>query len=149
MRKQSNLRKEFRKFKNKDYYNDLISDEFRLLPFNFRRLKSGNELLINFISDYLIVPNGTVKKILNKRASLIEKDLYNDLLSNNFIHESNDIKNLEVLANRLRTKKTQTLSFASLHIFVITLRCEHTCQYCQVSRVSQSKNHTFLEGGFG
>ena len=27
-----------------------------------------------------------------------------------------------------------------LHIFVVTLRCEHTCRYCQVSRQSAAKN---------
>ena len=139
MSKQSSLRKEFRKFKDRKYYDDITSDEFILLPFNFRRLKSGNELLINFIGDFLIVPNGTVNKVIEKKASLINKDLYYNLLSKNFIHESSEVKNLEVLANRLRTKKSQTLSFASLHIFVITLRCDHTCQYCQVSRVSQNK----------
>ena len=27
-----------------------------------------------------------------------------------------------------------------LHIFVVTLRCEHTCRYCQVSRQSAAKS---------
>ena len=28
----------------------------------------------------------------------------------------------------------------AMHIFVVTLRCEHTCRYCQVSRQSSAKN---------
>lgn len=140
MRVQSKLRKEFRKFKNEEFYTD--SDvKFWLLPFNFRRLDSGKELLINFLGEFLITPKGTINLILKKNKTLFKdkESLYFDLISNNFIHESEQIKNLEVLANRYRTKKSNALNFASLHIFVITLRCEHTCQYCQVSRVSENK----------
>ena len=136
--KQSSLRKEFRSFKDSEFYND-SNGNFSLLPFNFRRLDSGKELLINFLGDFIIAPKGTVQKITKKDPYILDDDLYLELISNNFIHESEEIKNIELLANRYRTKKSQTLHFASLHIFVITLRCEHTCQYCQVSRVSQNK----------
>ena len=138
MRKQSRLRKEFRQFKSPSFYED-SKNKFNLLPFNFHRLNSGNELLINFLGDFLIVEKGSIEKILKKDRSLLQSDVYFDLLSNNFIHDSAEVKNLELLANRLRAKKSHVLHFASLHIFVITLRCEHTCQYCQVSRVSQNK----------
>ena len=37
------------------------------------------------------------------------------------------------------TKKDHFDSGISLHIFVLTLRCDHTCKYCQVSRVNDSK----------
>ncbi|HEX8902823.1 His-Xaa-Ser system radical SAM maturase HxsB [Vitreimonas sp.] len=33
-----------------------------------------------------------------------------------------------------RTRKAFLLEGPALHIFVITLRCDHACQYCQVSR---------------
>ena len=137
---QSKLRKEFRRFKKLEFYTD-SKEKFWLLPFNFKRLESGKELLINLLGEFLIVPQGTTELIVTKNKSSFNDNhsLYCDLLSNNFIHESKQIKNLEILANRYRTKKSNTLNFASLHIFVITLRCEHTCQYCQVSRVSQNK----------
>src|SRR5690606_15487554 len=133
------IRKEFRKFRTEDFYDDSLNSQFRLLPFNFKRLDSGKELLINMVGDFIIAPNGSVSQILKKNSSIINTDLYYDLLSNNFIHESEDVKSLELLANRLRTKKSNAFKFARLHAFVITLRCEHTCQYCQVSRVSSNK----------
>lgn len=34
------------------------------------------------------------------------------------------------------TRKSFLLEGPSLHIFVVTLRCDHSCQYCQVSRVA-------------
>jgi His-Xaa-Ser system radical SAM maturase HxsB len=43
---------------------------------------------------------------------------------------------LQILAMRLRSRMT-FLSFpTALHILVVTLRCEHSCPYCQVSRRS-------------
>ena len=35
-----------------------------------------------------------------------------------------------------RTRKAFLREDPSLHIFVVTLRCDHSCQYCQVSRAS-------------
>jgi His-Xaa-Ser system radical SAM maturase HxsB len=136
----NSLRKEFRRFKNLDYYDDLISNKFYLLPFNFRRLNSGRELIVSMVGDFLIVPNGTVKNLVNKDYQSIGENLYYDLLSNHIIHDSKEIKSLELLSNRYRAKKSNVFRFAQLHMFVITLRCDHTCQYCQVSRVSQNKD---------
>jgi uncharacterized protein len=42
----------------------------------------------------------------------------------------------ELLATKYRTRKSFLAGFTSLHIFVVSLRCEHSCHYCQVSRVS-------------
>ena len=135
----NSLRKEFRRFKDLEYFDDLTDNSFFLLPFNFRVLESGRELLINMLGDFVIAPSGTVKKLVSKNLQNIDIELYYDLLSNHIIHDSKDIKSLELLSNRYRAKKSNVFKFAQLHIFVITLRCEHTCQYCQVSRVTENK----------
>lgn len=42
-----------------------------------------------------------------------------------------------LLANAVRrTRKAFLLEGPTLHIFVVTLRCDHSCQYCQVSRAA-------------
>jgi His-Xaa-Ser system radical SAM maturase HxsB len=138
--KQSKFRKEFRKFQSVDYYSDLVESDYQLLPFNFERLDNGKEVLINMVGDYLIAPEGTVDQIVNHNLVGVNEDLKKDLIANSFVHESSSIKNLEFLANRYRTIKSFTQGFTKLHIFVISLRCEHTCQYCQVSRVSENKD---------
>jgi hypothetical protein len=38
----------------------------------------------------------------------------------------------------LRTRKAFLLEGPSLHIFVVSLRCDHSCAYCQVSRASEN-----------
>jgi His-Xaa-Ser system radical SAM maturase HxsB len=43
---------------------------------------------------------------------------------------------LELLALKTRTRYECLPSFTGLHMLVVTLRCEHSCPYCQVSRRS-------------
>ena len=46
----------------------------------------------------------------------------------------------ELLAIKLRTRMRRLPDSTGLHIFVVTLRCEHTCRYCQVSRQAAAKS---------
>jgi His-Xaa-Ser system radical SAM maturase HxsB len=41
---------------------------------------------------------------------------------------------------KLGTRMRRLPESTALHIFVLTLRCEHTCRYCQVSRRSTARN---------
>ena len=128
-----------RKFKDLTYYSN--SAQYYLLPFRIHRLNDQQEVLVNEVGDHLVVPKGTAEKIISKSLSKkTDFDLYADLSANFFISEQKVPDLLEVLATRYRTKKSFLDYFTSLHIFVISLRCEHTCHYCQVSRVSQDRN---------
>jgi His-Xaa-Ser system radical SAM maturase HxsB len=40
----------------------------------------------------------------------------------------------------MRTRHRRLAGFTGLHIFVVTLRCEHSCPYCQVSRQSADRS---------
>jgi His-Xaa-Ser system radical SAM maturase HxsB len=126
-----------RKFRDKSEFVDTLATYF-LLPFRFHRL-NNKEILVNEVGDYIIQNKGAVEKIINKQVVQGTK-LYNDLLSNFFISEQPIPILSDVLATRIRTKKSFLNSFTALHMFVISLRCEHTCKYCQVSRVTQNKD---------
>lgn len=129
--------KYFRKFKEPDYYQSQVN-RFFLLPFRFHQLDKDNEVIVNEVGDFLIVPVGTSKRIVERDVTKSEP-LYKDLISNFFISETPVPELIDVLATRYRTKKQFLEGFTALHIFVISLRCEHTCQYCQVSRVTTDK----------
>jgi uncharacterized protein len=45
----------------------------------------------------------------------------------------------QLLAMRLRSRMGFLRHLTPLHIFVVTLRCEHSCPYCQVSRQSTDR----------
>ncbi|WP_114783280.1 His-Xaa-Ser system radical SAM maturase HxsB [Botryobacter ruber] len=132
--------KSTRKFKGLELYDRQVEKDYFLLPFRFHRLTPEKEIIVNEVGDYLILPNGTFEKIVKRQIFKdSDEELYGDLLSNFFISEEKVSPLIDVLATRYRTKKSFLDDFTSLHIFVVSLRCEHTCHYCQVSRVTQDK----------
>lgn len=133
--------KQRRKFKDISFYNQRDSEKYFLLPFRFHRINVDKEVLVNEVGDHLIVPTGTANKIVTKNLSKEnDYDLYGDLIANFFISEEPIPPLIDIYATRYRTKKAFLDGFTSLHLFVISLRCEHTCHYCQVSRVTQDKS---------
>jgi len=135
------IKKKNRKFKEIDYYKNNEVSNYFLLPFRFQKINSKKEILVNEVGDFLIVPIGTAEKIILKKISKIDdEELYFDLISSFFVSEDAIPSLLNVLEARYRTKKSFLEHFTALHIFVISLRCEHTCHYCQVSRVTENKD---------
>ena len=104
---------------------------YYLLPFRFERLKE-NEILVNEVGDYLIVPQNTVTRIVNKEVTPTE-EIYKELVASFFISETPLPDLIDNYAVRLRTKKAFLDQFTILHIFVLTLRCNQNCIYCQAS----------------
>jgi His-Xaa-Ser system radical SAM maturase HxsB len=136
-----NVDKYTRKFKEVDFYNQQSGTQYYLLPFKFHRLTSHREIIVNEVGDFLTLPNGTFERIVTRKISKeVDSELFGDLVANFFISEEKIPALIDVLATRYRTKKSFLDNFTSLHIFVISLRCEHTCHYCQVSRVTQDKS---------
>jgi His-Xaa-Ser system radical SAM maturase HxsB len=130
-----------RKFKDISYYDNQSGDDYFLLPFRFHRLNASKEIIVNEVGDFLTVPLGTVRRIVNREISKsAESKLYADLEAGFFISEYPVPPLIDILATRYRTKKSFLDYFTTLHIFVISLRCEHTCHYCQVSRVTGDKD---------
>lgn len=112
--------------------------KYALLPFNFTRL-SGKEVLINELGDMMITPIGTAQKIVDH--SLDDEELYKSLVANYFISEEVLPSLLDVYASRLRLKKSFLDDRAALHIFVLTLRCNQNCVYCQASSREEGSTH--------
>jgi His-Xaa-Ser system radical SAM maturase HxsB len=114
------------------------SDGYRLLPFRFRRLKNERELLVNECGEFIAAPTGTASQIVRRKLS--SKDsLYAELKAKHFIYDDYSSPLLDVLAAKYRTKFDFIFGSTKLHIFVVTLRCDHSCHYCQVSRQTVNK----------
>jgi His-Xaa-Ser system radical SAM maturase HxsB len=129
-----------RKFKDFDDFNNDTKGTYYLLPFRFHRLNEHKEVIVNEVGDHLVVLTGTVERIVYRKIDKnVDKELYADLITNFMISETPIPSLIDVIATRYRTKKLFLNYFTGLHIFVISLRCEHTCQYCQVSRVTENR----------
>lgn len=111
--------------------------QYYLLPFDFTEI-SGKEVLVNELGDMIISPKGTVQKIVDR--TLPKNDLYKSLIANFFISEQLIPPLAEVYAERLREKKRFLENWTGLHIFVLTLRCNQNCVYCQASSQNEDSN---------
>lgn len=112
--------------------------KYELLPFNFTKL-SGKEVLVNELGDMLITPIGTAQKIVDH--TLDDEELYKSLVANFFISEELLPSLIDVYASRLRLKKSFLDDRTALHIFVLTLRCNQNCVYCQASSREENSIH--------
>ncbi|TGE22759.1 His-Xaa-Ser system radical SAM maturase HxsB [Hymenobacter metallicola] len=129
-----------RKFKGATQYVQ-AETSYRLLPFRFHVVTPDREVIVSEAGDFVLVPRGTVRRLVTRELDRQrDSELYADLLANFILCDSADLPLLDVLATRYRTKKSFLDAFTALHIFVVTLRCEHTCHYCQVSRVTADKD---------
>ena len=115
------------------------SGKYHLLPFRFHRTDSQNELLVNECGEFLFAPTGTVKKIV-RREPLQNAELYATLKAKHFIYDDYSSPLLDVLASKYRSKFEFINGSTKLHIFAVTLRCDHSCHYCQVSRQTVNKD---------
>ena len=111
---------------------------YALLPFNFITI-SNHEVLINELGDFIITPIGTARSIVDH--AIPDGELYKSLVANFFITEEVFPSLLDIYASRLRTKKGFLDDKTSLHIFVLTLRCNQNCTYCQASSQEELSKH--------
>jgi His-Xaa-Ser system radical SAM maturase HxsB len=108
-----------------------------LLPFRFMRLH-GQELLVNEAGEFVFTPEGTTHALAEGTID-VQSALYKDLKAKHFVYDNTTSPLFDVLAAKIRTKYDHLIGGTKLHIFVVTLRCEHSCHYCQVSRQTSTK----------
>lgn len=112
--------------------------QYTLLPFNFERLERNRVLLTNFVGEGAIVDGEAFHQFVDGKLSG-DSDQYAQLRAKHFLREGEELAPIELLALKTRTRYERLRNFTNLHIFVVTLRCDHSCQYCQVSRQSADK----------
>jgi uncharacterized protein len=121
------------------YENYLPSENnYKLLPFKFERLNDSEYVITNLSGEFTVIKESELNRIVGIKLKPTES-LYTDLRSKQFIYEPSDKAPLQLLAIKLRTKLSRLPNFTNLHIFVVTLRCDHSCPYCQVSRQSEDR----------
>lgn len=99
---------------------------------------AGQELLVNEAGEFLLAPEGTVQSLVAGTLPT-GNDLYKTLKAKHIVSDDTSSPLLDVLAAKIRTKYQHIYGGTKLHIFVVTLRCEHSCHYCQVSRQGAEK----------
>jgi len=111
------------------------SAEYQLLPFFFRRLpsRSNEVLLTNDIGEHAWLDQNSFLAFSENRLPVSHPAFW-DLESKHFLARRGEPLPLESMAVQYRSRKAYLMEGPALHIFVVTLRCNHSCGYCQVSR---------------
>lgn len=113
---------------------------YLLLPFSFLHLDDGQYFLSNLVGEYLIL-TGTDLDALVRHKIPMHSTVYNNLKSKHFLMDESSTVALDLMAAKYRTKLRPVSNFTGLHIFVITIRCNNQCTYCQVSSLLNEKNN--------
>lgn len=103
-----------------------------ILPLNFTRFSKNHVLLINLAGEYLYLPNDDFNQLVHYSLNQ-NSDIFSNLKAKHFIATDLSDPAIELLAIKYRTKKEFLSDFTSLHMFVITLRCNQNCVYCHAS----------------
>lgn len=83
--------------------------------------------------DWLLMPMQDVQRLVAHQLPT-DSPLFADLEARHLVVAGTDRSSLAPLLSQIRSRKSYLLGGPALHIFVVSLRCHHTCSYCQVSR---------------
>ena len=111
---------------------------WQLLPLRFHRFDPDSVLLTNLVGEHAFLPEAHFISVLD--GSCTDQGVLAELRAKHLIQLPGERLPAELLAVKLRTRLRRLPDSTGLHMFVVTLRCEHTCRYCQVSRQSSAKS---------
>jgi His-Xaa-Ser system radical SAM maturase HxsB len=89
----------------------------------------------NDFGDYAVLSKGELQ-CLTEAPENLHLERRRDLEARSLLHNSPRERWSPLEEAAFTTRKSFALDGPSLHIFVVTLRCDHSCQYCQVSRAN-------------
>lgn len=110
-------------------------------PFRFRRLPDDTVIAVSESGDHSFLAQEELDALVHAPHTLSASKRA-DLQSKFFIGRSGALGSLRLLASKLAAKQETVFNGPSLHIFVPTLQCAHTCRYCQVSRSLNDEGHS-------
>jgi uncharacterized protein len=122
------------------------SDELALLPFNFERTGNEKFLVSNIVGDFIRLTEDEINKLVELKVKPGD-GLYEKAYATHLITGSHQKAQQQLLALRLRSRMSFLREMTPLHMFVVTLRCEHSCPYCQVSRQSTDRSRFDMSEG--
>jgi uncharacterized protein len=116
----------------------LAPHSWQLLPLRFHRLDADSLVLTSLVGEHVFVAPDELDAVVD--GTCADQELLARLRAAHLIQLPGERLPAELLAIKLRTRMRRLPDSTGLHIFVVTLRCEHTCRYCQVSRQPTAKS---------
>ncbi|WP_458316422.1 His-Xaa-Ser system radical SAM maturase HxsB [Mycolicibacterium brisbanense] len=110
----------------------------QLLPIRFERIDSDRFLVGNMVGDMAEMTASELDRLCTLNLTPGD-ELYERAFEKLFVGSVEQRAQQQLLALRLRSRLSFLRAATPLHLFVVTLRCEHSCPYCQVSRQSRDR----------
>jgi His-Xaa-Ser system radical SAM maturase HxsB len=114
-------------------------DRVKLLPLRFERVGRNAYLVSNQAGEIFRFTADEFNNLVNLDFAAGD-GLYEKAYAASLIINEGQTATLQTLGMRLRSRMSFLQYPTPLHLFVVTLRCEHSCPYCQVSRQSADKS---------
>lgn len=113
----------------------------QLLPFGIHRLDADTVVAVSMAGDHVFLSQHELLTLVKtpEKLTLVKRA---SLQSKYFLMNAPALGSTELLRSRIAARKETVLAGHSLHILVPTLQCEHSCQYCQVSRRLEDSGHS-------
>lgn len=118
----------------------MINNKYSILPFTFKRLPEKRLLLVNQSGEFLFIDSNDFDDLLNQRLGE-HTPVYFDLKGKHFIADTNLDITQQMIATQLRSRKSFLRYFSSLHMIVVTARCNFICDYCHASSAALEQDH--------
>ncbi len=123
------------KFREQCHYSSVLDSGYKILPFSFTSLDENRYVATNVAGEYIVIERNDLYDFAQHKLDNAS-EIYNDLKSKHFLYDDDSNVAIDLLALKQRTKLRRLSDFTGLHMFVVSLRCEHSCPYCQVSRAN-------------
>lgn len=107
-------------------------------PIRWKRIKKDKILMTNDLGGSVIIKEKDFKRYINKKIKETEP-IYQTLQQCGFIKNSMDFN---TLFDTWKNANSYLFRGPSLHILVLTLRCDHKCIYCQSQAVGENDKST-------
>ncbi len=111
---------------------------YQLLPSRMTRLDETRYVLSNEVGEQVVLGRSELEDYVQGRLP-VGSAVYKTLKARHFLFDRDSRVAIDLLALKLRTRVDRLADLTALHMFVVTLRCDHTCAYCQVSRKTKDR----------
>lgn len=120
----------------------MVDSSLSPLPFFFRKIDELNQyILTNQSGAYVFIDNkDELENIILGGANELSYERKEELIAKSFIANDSEYSiRASLVASKFASLLKGNIVAPSLFLVVPTLRCDHNCHYCQVSRVPTTK----------
>ena len=121
------------------------SQSYELLPIRLDRLNSSKFVVTNEVGEFIVLDEETTNALVSGQLTKTHK-CYVELLSKHFITDETYTSAIDLLALKVRTKRSNVKELTALHMFVVTLRCNQSCPYCHTYPSQLEATFQCIEG---